>query len=53
MANENISELLKKISTVIGYLLVPSVLKKKRSRERAEKIINILNLALNQLQRIK
>jgi len=53
MTNEKITELLKNIADIIGYLLVPSVLKKKRSRERTEKIINILNLALNQLKRIK
>jgi hypothetical protein len=60
MANENISRLLKEISTVIDYLLAPNVLKKglrtnwlKLSRERAEKITNILNLALSQLKKIK
>jgi hypothetical protein len=60
MANGNISRLLKEISTVIKYLLAPSVLKRglrsnwlKLSRERADKITNILNLALSQLKKIK
>jgi len=60
MANENISRLLKEITTVIVDLLAPNVLKKglrtnwlKLSREREEKITNILNLALSQLKKIK